>query len=69
MPYGWKIKEILKEKEMTQAELSRITGIKPSNLSYIVNNNRDVLETTLERLCYGLECRPEDIMLNGKERR
>lgn len=63
MPYGWKIKEILKEKDMTQAELSRRSGLDPSNISHIVHGNRDVKETTLNRLCRGLEIKPEEIML------
>lgn len=67
MPYGWKIKEILKEKEMTQADLSRRSGISESNISYIISQNRNVREKTLWRICSGLECKPEDIMLGGKD--
>lgn len=63
MPYGWKIKSILKERGMSQADLSRESGIEVSNISKIVNGNRNVREKTLYRLCKGLKCKPEDIML------
>lgn len=65
MPYGYKIKKILKDKGMTQAELSRASGIKESNISHILNQDRNVRERTLYRLCKGLGCKPEDIMLEG----
>lgn len=67
MPYGWKVKAILDEKNMSQAELSRLTGIEQSNISYIVNNNRNVTEETLWKLCNGLKCKPEEIMLEGED--
>lgn len=66
MPYGEKIRKILRDKGMTQADLSRASGIEESNISFIVNSNRNVRELTLSKLCNGLECKPEDIMLEGE---
>lgn len=66
MPYGWKIKKLLKERGMTQADLSRASGIEPSNISHIVNNDRNVREKTLWRLCQGLHCKPEEIILEDE---
>lgn len=63
MPYGWKIKKLLKERDMSQADLARASGIEPSNISYIVNNDRNVREKTLWSLCQGLHCKPEEIIL------
>lgn len=63
MPYGWKIKKLLKEKGMTQADLARATGIDPSNICHIVNEDRNVRESTLYRLCEILQVKPEEIML------
>ena len=63
MPYGLKVKAILEKQGMTQADLSRESGIDRSNISYIVNNNRNVREKTLAKLCKGLHCKPEEIML------
>lgn len=61
MPYGHKIRKLLEERGMTQAELSRLSGIKESNISYIVNNDRSVRENTLRRICAALNCKAEDI--------
>ena len=66
MPYGWKVKAILEEQEMTQADLSRASGIEESNISHIVNNDRNIREKTLAKLCKGLGCKPEEIMLEDK---
>lgn len=66
MPYGRKLKDILDEKGISQAELSRMTGIEPSNISYIVNNDRNVREKTLARICEALKIDPREIMLKGR---
>lgn len=63
MPYGKKIKAILDDKKMSQVELSRLSGIEESNISHIVNNNRNVREKTLSKICKALGCKPEEIML------
>ena len=39
-----KIKEILNERKMTQAELSVLTGIRPSTICDIYNNNSTFLK-------------------------
>lgn len=63
MPYGEKVREILKEKGMTQRQLADLAGIEESNISYILNSDRNVKETTLRKLCNALDVDPEDIML------
>lgn len=67
MPYGWKIKALLDEQDMTQADLSRESGISESNICHIIKQSRNVRETTLSDLCKGLHCKPEEIMLGGKD--
>ena len=62
MPQREKIKKILEEKGMTQADLARASGIDASNISYIISESRNVREKTLWKLCKGLGCKPEDIM-------
>lgn len=64
MPDSKKIKRMMSEQGITQAELCRRSGIKPSNMSYIVNDDHKVKETTLMRLCNGLGCKAEDIALD-----
>ena len=63
MPNGWKVRKILAENDMTQADLARVTGMSESNVCRIVKGNRNVREKTLWRICKGLGCKPEDIML------
>ena len=62
MPDGNKIRALLEERDMTQADLSRASGIEESNISYIINQSRNVREKTLAKLCRGLRCKPEEIM-------
>lgn len=63
MPYGYKVKKIMQENGQTQKELSKATNISESNISKIIKENRNIREKTLYRLCRGLKCKPEDIML------
>lgn len=63
MPNGKKIKAILNERGMTQRDLSIASGIDESNISYILNQNRNIREKTLFKLCKALKCSAEDIML------
>ena len=63
MPNGKKIKAILNERGMTQRDLSLASGIDESNISYILNQNRNIREKTLFKLCKALKCSAEDIML------
>lgn len=63
MPNAKKVKEILAERKMTQADLARASGIDPSNISHILKSNRNIREKTLWRLCKGLRCSPEEIIL------
>lgn len=54
---------ILGSKRMTQAELSRITGIRPSTINDIYNEwcERINLEH-LDRICEALDCEVTDIL-------
>lgn len=38
-----RLKELLKEKEMTQKELSEATGLRPTTISEIARNNRTTI--------------------------
>lgn len=54
--------QLLAEREMTLAELSRLTGITTVNLSVLKNNRaRAVRFSTLAALCTALECQPGDL--------
>lgn len=62
MTSGKKIQAIMSDLGISQSELARRAGMKRSNVCYIVNNDRDVRESTLSKLCRGLGCKPEEIM-------
>lgn len=66
MPDGKKIRALLKEKNMTQAELARRSNVTEANISYIISQNRNVREKTLLALCKALDCSPYDIALEDK---
>jgi putative transcriptional regulator len=52
-----------KPEPMTQAELSRRSGINPVTINRIVNNRtRQVSLATLQRLAAALDCEPGDLL-------
>lgn len=63
MPNSKKVLTLMDAQGLTQAELSRQSGIERSYLNHIIKRNMRVNEITLSRLCRGLKCKPEDIML------
>ena len=51
-----KLKEILKERNLTQLNLSEMSGIRQAAISEIVNNRRDTInKAQLETICKALE--------------
>lgn len=61
MPDSEKLKRIMDEIGISQAELGRRAGIKPANMSHIINGNVDSRESTIVRLSKALGCSMEDI--------
>lgn len=54
---------ILQEKGISQAELSRMTGIRPSTVCDLCNNNADFLKLeNLDKICSVLKCDVSDII-------
>ncbi len=63
MSIKFNLKKLLALKEMTQKELSEITGIRPPTISAICNNSiKEVPVGVIEKICKALECQPGDIM-------
>lgn len=57
------LQRILQDKNITQKELSRLTGIRPSTICDICNNNADFLKLdNLDRICSALDCDVSDIV-------
>jgi putative transcriptional regulator len=52
MPIKIKLKEILKERGISQRELARLTGLRPNTISHLCSVQVDrVYLSTLEKVC------------------
>ena len=55
--------EVLDDRGLTLAELSRRTGVSTVNLSLLKNNHAKAIRfTTLEAICEALDCLPGDLI-------
>ena len=58
-----KLRELLERHGMTQAELARLTGIRPSTICDMCNNNADFLKIDyLNRILAVLNCGLSDVL-------
>lgn len=58
-----KLRELLERRGMTQAELARLTGIRPSTICDMCGNNSDFLKIDyLNRILAVLNCGLSDIL-------
>lgn len=58
-----KLRSALERKNMTQSELSRLTGIRPSTVSDLCNNNADFIKIEfLNRILKALKCDLNEIL-------
>ncbi len=58
-----KLRELLERRGMTQAELARLTGIRPSTICDMCNNNADFLKVDyLNRILAVLNCGLNDVL-------
>lgn len=54
---------LLQERGMTQAELAKLTGIRPSTICDLYHNNADRINLEhLERICRALRCEIAEIL-------
>ena len=57
------LQHILRDRKMTQAELAKLTGIRPSTVCDLCNNNADFLKLeNLDRICSALRCDVSEIV-------
>lgn len=55
--------ELLESKRMTQAELARLTHIRPSTVCDMYNNNCSFIKLDhVERICKVLDCKVEELI-------
>ena len=58
-----KLRSLLEQKGMTQSELAKRTGIRPSTISDLCNNNSDFIKIDfLNRILNVLKCGLNDIL-------
>lgn len=58
-----KLSELLSERGMTQSELAQLTGIRPSTICDIYNNNCTFLKLdNIDKICSVLKCDIPDLM-------
>lgn len=58
-----KLRSLLERKNMTQSELARLTGIRPSTVSDLCNNNSDFIKIDfLNRILKALKCDLHDVL-------
>lgn len=57
------LKKLLSERNMTQAELANTTGIRPSTVCDIYNNNaRSLKVENINKICTSLSCGISDLI-------
>lgn len=58
-----KLRSLLERKNITQSELARRTGIRPSTISDLCNNNSDFIKLDyLNRILKTLKCDLNDVL-------
>lgn len=58
-----KLRSLLEQKNMTQSELAKHTGIRPSTISDLCNNNADFIKLDyLNRILITLKCDLNDVL-------
>jgi len=59
-----KLRSLLERRSMTQSELAKRTGIRPSTISDICNNNADFIKLDfLNRILEVLKCNLNDVLV------
>lgn len=56
-----KIRQIANDRGMSQADVARAAGLYDSQVSHMFNEDGNLREPTLIKLCKALDCKAEDI--------
>ena len=58
------LRPLLERRNMTQAELAKLTGIRPSTICDLCNNNADFIKLDyLNRILTALKCGLNDVLI------
>ncbi|MGG0940319.1 helix-turn-helix domain-containing protein [Brevibacillus centrosporus] len=64
MPIAVKLKEILEQRNMSQRELARITGLRPNTISHLCSSHVDRVHlSTFEIICKTLNIDLHDLLV------
>jgi len=64
MPIQFCLQEILDKKDMSQRELARLTGLRPSTINHLCSGQVDrVYLETVELICKELNINVEDLII------
>lgn len=62
------LSKLLESKKMTQAELARLSHIRPSTVCDMYNNNCSFIKLEhIDRICKVLDCRIEELITLSKK--
>lgn len=61
-PYRLRLKEVRESKRLSQTDLAKLTGLKPSAISHFETSQRTPCLKNLILLCIGLNCSPNDLL-------
>lgn len=62
------VKVMLAKREMTQKQLSELTGVRPTTISKIcLGTIKELPVNVLDKLCTVLDCQPNDLMTHIPE--
>ncbi|AIQ73016.1 helix-turn-helix domain-containing protein [Paenibacillus odorifer] len=68
MPVIVKLKDILAERNMSQRELSRLTGLRPNTISHLCSSGVDRVHlSTFDIICKALDIQLHDLIVIEEE--
>jgi putative transcriptional regulator len=70
VPVRFRLEEVLDDREMSQTELSRLSGVSLVTVNAIKQNRtRQVSLETLDKLCGALKCEPGELLAREPAKR
>lgn len=63
-----RVKELLKFRNWTQADLARETGISKSQVTLLMNGSRNITGEVLDRLCEASGLPPNELVITEKKK-
>ena len=69
VPVRFRLDDVLEEHEMSQTELSRLSGVSLVTINAMKQNRtKQVSLLTLDKICGALKCEPGELLVRDKKR-